>query len=102
MFSGSLRRIEEYNIKEAVYDLTTEAREAFLAEHKATLDTLIYRFSISPVRPRRGSTFQIQGVMALNRYDSTMTCNSLPNWQAQSAHGDGSGHGQGPSLEYVL
>lgn len=70
--SGSLRRIEEYNIKEAVYDLTTEAREAFLAEHKATLDTLdIPIFNIT------GSTtamevpyFQIQGVMALNRYDS--------------------------------
>ncbi len=70
--SGSLRRIEEYNIKEAVYDLTTTAREAFLAEHKALLKSLdIPIFNIT------GSTtamevpyFQIQGVMALNRYDS--------------------------------
>lgn len=70
--SGTLRRIDEYNIKEAVYDLTTTAREKFLAENKAFLKALeIPIFNIT------GSTtamevpyFQIQGVMALNRYDS--------------------------------
>ncbi len=69
---GSLRRINEYNIKEAVYDLTTTAREQFLAEHLPQINALgIPVFNIT------GSTtamevpyFQIQGVMALNRYDS--------------------------------
>ena len=70
--SGTFRRIEEYNIKEAVYDVTTVAREEFLSEHMSLLES----FDI-PIFNITGSTtamevpyFQIQGVMELNRYDS--------------------------------
>jgi len=81
--SGTFRRVEEYNIKEAVYDLTTEARESFLKEHSALLNS----FDI-PVFNITGSTtamevpyFQMQGVMAINRYDSN---NDMQLTQAQA------------------
>lgn len=70
--SGSLRRIDEYNIKEAICDLTTGTREKFLEENKQFLESLEI-----PVFNLTGSTtamevpyFQMQGVMAINRYDS--------------------------------
>jgi hypothetical protein len=70
--SGTLRRIGEYNVKEAVYDLTTHARESFLNNNEEFLESLdIPIFNIT------GSTtalevpyFQMQGVMELNKYDA--------------------------------
>jgi len=81
--SGTFRRIEEYNIKEAVYDLTTDARDTFLSENQALLKALdIPIFNIT------GSTtamevpyFQMQGVMEINRYDCN---NDMQLTQAQS------------------
>ena len=81
--SGTFRRIEEYNIKEAVYDLTTGARESFLDQHKSLIESLeIPIFNIT------GSTtaldvpyFQMQGVMELNKYDSH---NDMQLTQAQA------------------
>ncbi|MFV1873034.1 MAG: hypothetical protein ACMZ64_06925 [Oleiphilus sp.] len=81
--SGMLRRFDEYNIKEAVRDLTTHARNEFLETHTPFLNQLgIPIFNIT------GSTtavdvpyFQIQGVMEINRYDSN---NDMQLTQAQS------------------
>jgi hypothetical protein len=70
--SGTLRRMEEYNIKDAIRDLTTTEREKFLEDNMALLKS----FDI-PVFNITGSTtvmevpyFQMQGVMTINRYDS--------------------------------
>lgn len=70
--AGALKRIDEYNILEAIEDLTTGKREQFLQQHME----LLRSFEI-PVFNITGSTtamdvpyFQIQGVMALNRYDA--------------------------------
>lgn len=72
MQNGTFRRIEEYNIKEAVYDLTTHAREAFFKEHSASINAMGL-----PIFNITGATtamevpyFQMQGVMELNRYDA--------------------------------
>lgn len=81
--SGTFRRIDEYNIKEAVYDLTTHARETFLNENMELLKSLDI-----PVFNITGSTtamdvpyFQMQGVMEINRYDSN---NDMQLTQAQA------------------
>jgi hypothetical protein len=70
--SGMLRRFDEYNIKEAVYDLTTHARTEFSNKNRDLLNNLDI-----PVFNITGSTsalevpyFQMQGVMELNRYDA--------------------------------
>ena len=67
-----LRRFDEYNIKEAVYDLTTHARTEFSNKNRDLLNNLDI-----PVFNITGSTsalevpyFQMQGVMELNRYDA--------------------------------
>ena len=69
---GALKRIDEYNILEAIEDLTTRKREQFLEENLVLLRSLEI-----PIFNLTGSTtamevpyFQIQGVMALNRYDA--------------------------------
>ena len=81
--SGTFRRIEEYNIKEAIYDLTTSARKEFLNDNMNLLKSLDI-----PVFNITGSTtamevpyFQIQGVMEINRYDSN---NDMQLTQAQA------------------
>lgn len=81
--SGALRRMEEYNVKEAVYDLTTEARSQFLNEHAELLQSMDI-----PIFNVTGSTnaldapyFQIQGVLAINRYDAN---NDMQLTQAQA------------------
>jgi hypothetical protein len=70
--SGTFRRVEEYNIKDAVYDLTTGARDKFLSDNMELLKS----FDI-PIFNITGSTtamdvpyFQIQGTMEINRYDA--------------------------------
>jgi hypothetical protein len=81
--SGVMRRFDEYNIKEAVHDLTTYARAEFLAKNMDFLNSLeIPIFNIT------GSTsamevpyFQIQGVMEINRYDLN---NDMQLTQAQA------------------
>lgn len=67
-----LRRLEEYNIKEAIQSLTTTTRQEFLDKHREFLDSLPF-----PVFNLTGSTtvmevpyFQMQGVMELNKYDA--------------------------------
>tara|TARA_R110001592_G_scaffold175466_1_gene414619 strand:+ start:41921 stop:43150 length:1230 start_codon:yes stop_codon:yes gene_type:complete len=81
--SGVLRRFDEYNIKEAVRDLTTYERSDFLAKNMAYLSSLDI-----PVFNITGSTsamevpyFQIQGVMEINRYDLN---NDMQLTQAQA------------------
>lgn len=81
--SGVLRRFDEYNIKDAVRDLTTSVRADFLNQHLDLLNSLeIPIFNIT------GSTtaldvpyFQMQGVMEINRYDSN---NDMQLTQAQA------------------
>lgn len=80
---GVLRRFDEYNIKEAIRDLTTHARNDFLAENLEKINDMgIPVFNIT------GSTtamevpyFQMQGVMEINRYDSN---NDMQLTQAQA------------------
>jgi hypothetical protein len=67
----ALRRLDEYDIKQAVRDLTTGEREEFLEENAERLDALDL-----PIFTITGSTsalevpyFQIQGVLDLNRFD---------------------------------
>lgn len=81
--SGTFRRMEEYNIKEALYDLTTHARDEFFHQHKAFLESLAI-----PIFNITGSTavtdvpyFSMQGVMEVNRYDSN---NDMQLTQAQA------------------
>lgn len=81
--SGVLRRFDEYNIKEAVHDLTTFARTEFLTANMEFLNALDI-----PVFNITGSTsamdvpyFQMQGVMEINRYDSN---NDMQLTQAQA------------------
>jgi hypothetical protein len=81
--SGTFRRMDEYNIKDALYDLTTHARDAFFEKHKAFLESLSF-----PVFNITGSTsvtevpyFSMQGVMEVNRYDSN---NDMQLTQAQA------------------
>jgi len=67
-----MSRMHEFDIKGAVKDLTTHAREDFNTEHHDTLDGMnIPMFNIT------GSTtamevpyFQVQGVLELNKYDA--------------------------------
>jgi hypothetical protein len=81
--SGVMRRFDEYNIKEAVHDLTTYERAEFFAKNMDFLNSLeIPIFNIT------GSTsamevpyFQIQGVMEINRYDLN---NDMQLTQAQA------------------
>ena len=69
---GMLRRLDEFDIKEGLYNLTTAKSKEFLKEHTGELDSLdIPYFNIM------GSTsimnvpyFQVQGVMALNKFDT--------------------------------
>lgn len=81
--SGTFRRMEEYNIKQALHDLTTHAREDFFNEHRQFLESLRI-----PVFNITGSTtvtdvpyFSMQGVMEVNRYDSN---NDMQLTQAQA------------------
>ncbi len=81
--SGTFRRIDEYNIKQALHDLTTDARDAFFKENKAFFENLKI-----PVFNITGSTsvtevpyFSMQGVMEVNRYDSN---NDMQLTQAQA------------------
>lgn len=81
--TGTFRRLDEYNIKEALYDLTTHARDDFFNEHKAFLEALPF-----PVFNITGSTtvsdvpyFSMQGTMEVNRYDSN---NDMQLTQAQA------------------
>jgi len=69
---GLLRRFDEFDIKTAVYDITTPPREQFVKDHAEELDAMDI-----PIFTITGSTtvmnvpyFQIQGVMALNKYDA--------------------------------
>jgi hypothetical protein len=72
MDGAVMSRIHEFDIKGAVKDLTTHAREEFNAEHHDALDAMnLPIFNIS------GSTtamevpyFQVQGVLELNKYDA--------------------------------
>jgi hypothetical protein len=68
---GVVRRLDEYDIKTALRDLTTDTRAAFMAEHSALFDSLsIPFFNIT------GATtllevpyFQATGLIQLNHYD---------------------------------
>lgn len=81
--SGMLRRFDEYNIKDAVRDLTTHVRTEFFSKNIDLLNSLeIPIFNIT------GSTtamevpyFQMQGVMEINRYDAN---NDMQLTQAQA------------------
>lgn len=71
-FGGALRRLEEYDIKGAMKDLTTHEREAFLQEHSKKIDALnIPMFNLT------GATsalevpyFQVAGYMQIAKYDA--------------------------------
>ena len=81
--SDSLRRFDEFDIRNAVLDLTTTVRGKFVNEHKEYLDSLnIPFFNLT------GSTtdsevpyFQIQAAKALNKYDAN---NDMQLTQEQS------------------
>lgn len=69
---GSLRRIDEFDIKAAIRDLSTEVRADFMATQTATLDALDI-----PVFNLSGATaltevpyFQMQGYMEIAKYDA--------------------------------
>ena len=81
--TGTFRRLDEYDIKGALYDLTTHARDDFFHEHKSFLESLPF-----PVFNITGSTsvadvpyFSMQGTMEVNRYDSN---NDMQLTQAQA------------------
>lgn len=69
---GLLRRFEEFNIKEAIYDLTTMCREKYVTEHRDALDALdIPFFNVTgSTSMMKAPYFQVQGVLELNKYDS--------------------------------
>ncbi len=78
-----VKRMGEANIKEAVRSLTTTERNAFYAEHGAVIDALnIPIFSLTgSTTVMEAPTFQMQGVMELNKYDSN---NDMQVTQAQA------------------
>jgi len=71
-FGNKAKRLEEYNIKEAIESITTTYRQDFLKKHLKEIEKMrIPIFNIT------GSTtvtevpyFQMQGVMELNKYDA--------------------------------
>ncbi|MCB1190792.1 MAG: hypothetical protein KDK90_10180 [Leptospiraceae bacterium] len=67
-----LRRIQEYDIKNSIYDLTTNRRMEFLNRYLPEIDSLnIPIFNLSgSTSPMEVPYFQIQGVLELNKYDS--------------------------------
>ncbi len=64
-------RLDEFDIKAAIRDLTTGAREQFLHEHADAIDALdVPFFSISgATSPLEVPYFQAQGAMELGRHD---------------------------------
>ncbi|MEL0029063.1 MAG: hypothetical protein VW625_10505, partial [Perlucidibaca sp.] len=80
---GSLRRLDEYAIKEAVASLTTREREAFLARHGAALDALdIPFFNITAATSLfEVPTFQMADYLSLAKADPD---NDMQVTQAQA------------------
>jgi hypothetical protein len=65
-------RLPEYDIKGAIYDLTTKRREEFLEQNIKKIDDLnipIFNITASTT-VTEVPYFQIQGVMELNKYDA--------------------------------
>jgi hypothetical protein len=62
-----LRRLNEFEVIEAVRDLTTEAREQFLAQHSDELDALNVPFFhlIAVTAPLEVPLFQLQGFVTI-------------------------------------
>ena len=80
---GALRRLEEYDIKGALLDLTTHEREAFMKKHYKAIDALnvpIFNFT-GATTPLEVAHFQIQDTLNLNRYDAN---NDMQLTQAQA------------------
>lgn len=70
-FDKSLRRIDEYDVKGALQDLTTWKRNEFMATHAKTLDSLdipFFNFTGSTTATEVPH-FQVQGTLELNKYD---------------------------------
>lgn len=67
-----LRRVQEYDIKTAIYDLTTNKRMDFINKYLPEIDNLnIPIFNLTgSTTPMEVPYFQIQGVLELNKYDS--------------------------------
>ncbi len=80
---GPLRRMDEYDIKGALFDLGTYTREAFNKQHKEMLDALnIPFFSISAATTvLEVPTFQMADNLSLNKYDGN---NDMQLTQAQA------------------
>lgn len=81
--AGSLRRLDEYDIKTAIRDLTTWHRREFLDEHAATLNELgVPFFNITGATAAlEVPTFQVQGYLQNAQYDAN---NDMQVTQAQS------------------
>lgn len=65
------RRLNEYDIKGAIRDLTTVRRRRFLERHAERLDELdvpIFEFT-ARTAPSEVPYFQVQGVLQINRHD---------------------------------
>lgn len=70
-FEGAVERLEEYDVKGAIRDLTTTERERFLAAHSEQLHALgVPFFNITgATTPAEVPYFQIQGARTLSRHD---------------------------------
>ena len=80
---GPMRRLQEYDIKGALLDLSTYTREAFIAEHKETLDAMnIPIFTITAATTLlEVPTFQMADNLNLSKYDGN---NDMQLTQAQA------------------
>ncbi|MDX1452632.1 MAG: alpha/beta hydrolase [Oleiphilaceae bacterium] len=83
---GMFRRLDEYNIKEALRDLTTHQRGAFLKDHGKALDALnipIFTFTAA-TSFLRVPTFQMHDALSISKYDAN---NDMQLTQAQAKTG---------------
>ncbi len=69
---GTLRRLEEYDVKGAMLDLTTHQREAFMKEHGPTIDGMdvpIFNFT-GATSVLEVPYFQMRDYLGLSKYDA--------------------------------